>query len=119
MLASHVSPALLPFANQPGAVGLSNGLSLFALAALAWLLTYALHFFRELLVLIATGNENLRLPPEELKTARNMRNIFSIEKIEKIAVLLSDVFTHVERNANPKILFLDTGIQMNKIMKGV
>lgn len=82
-------------------------------------LTYALHFFRELLLLIATGNENLRLPPEELKTARNMRNVFSVEKIEKISVLLSSVFTYVERNAQPKILFLDTAIQMHKLMKGV
>ena len=80
-------------------------------------ITYALHFFRELLFLVATGNENLHLPPEELKTARNMSNVLSVEKIEKIAMLLSDVFTYIERNAQPKILFLDTSIAMNRLMK--
>jgi len=80
-------------------------------------LHYGLHFLREMMSLVATGNAALRLGPEELSTAQNMAKVLNFEKITQIASILNDNIYYVERNANPKILFLDTSIQLHKIMK--
>lgn len=86
-------------------------------------LHYGLHFLREMLVLIVSppivreGPGGVRLRPEELTTAQNMAKVLDFEKIAQIAGLLNDNIFYIERNANPKILFLDTSIQMHQIMK--
>ncbi len=80
-------------------------------------LRYGLHFLREFLFLKTTNTEKVRLLPTELETARKMMKVLDFEKVEKIAQLFSDCIFHVERNANPKILFLDASIQLNKIFK--
>ena len=79
---------------------------------------YCLQFMRELTALVAAGQENLRLPEEELISAKNMARVLSFPKIEQIVAILTDNAYYIERNANPKILFLDTSIQIHKIMKG-
>ena len=81
-------------------------------------LKYGLHFLRELMVLTTTGNENLRLRGEELSTALKMKSIINFNKIEPMAALFDECSYFVERNANPKILFLDASIKMNKILRG-
>lgn len=80
-------------------------------------LRYGLHFFREFLFFKTTGTENVRLLPSELETARKMNQVLDFEKVEKITQLFSDCIYHVERNANPKVLFLDASIQLNKIFR--
>lgn len=81
-------------------------------------LKYGLHFLRELMILTATGNENLRLRGEELTTALKMKTVISLNKIEPISKLFDECSYYIERNANPKILFLDASIKMNKILRG-
>ena len=81
-------------------------------------LKYGLHFLRELMVLTTTDNENLRLRGEELSTALKMKSIINFNKIEPMAALFDECSYFVERNANPKILFLDASIKMNKILRG-
>lgn len=80
-------------------------------------LHYGLHFLREMLSLVSTGSPTMRLRPEELATAQNMAKVLDFEKIAQIVGLLNDNVYYIERNANPKILFLDTSIKMHKIMK--
>jgi len=80
-------------------------------------LQYGLHFLRELLALVATGQTDLRLRADELTTAQNMGKVLNFEKISQLAGIFNDNIYYIERNANPKILFLDTSIQMNKILK--
>jgi DNA polymerase III, gamma/tau subunits len=81
-------------------------------------LHYGLHFMRELMALIAAPQSGgARLRPEELATAENMSKVLDFDKIGKITALLNDNIYYIERNANPKILFLDTSIQMHQIMK--
>ncbi|MCY7329236.1 MAG: hypothetical protein LH618_11855 [Saprospiraceae bacterium] len=80
-------------------------------------LQYGLHFLRELLALVATGQTDLRLRADELATAQNMGKVLNFEKISQLAGIFNDNIYYIERNANPKILFLDTSIQMNKILK--
>ncbi len=80
-------------------------------------LQYGLHFLREMMSLIATGNTTLRLRAEELTTAQNMAKVLDFDKITQLAALFNDNIYYIERNANPKILFLDTSIVMHKIFK--
>ncbi len=80
-------------------------------------LHYGLHFLREMLSLVSTGSPAMRLRPEELATAQNMAKVLDFDKIARIVGLINDNIYYIERNANPKILFLDTSIQMHQIMK--
>ncbi len=80
-------------------------------------LQYALHFLREYLMLKVAGQPRIRLLEEEQATARNLTKVLEFDQVELLVQLLSDCAYHVERNANPKILFLDVSVQMNKILK--
>ena len=80
-------------------------------------LRYALHFWREFLVLKTLGVERVRLRERERKTAQGMAKVIELPQLEAIIQLLDECIFHVERNAHPKILFLDTSIQINHIIK--
>jgi len=80
-------------------------------------LRYALHFMREYMALLVTGNAQVRLQPEELQTAQKLTTVIAFDQITLIAQLFDDCSYHVERNANPKVLFLDASIQMHHIIK--
>lgn len=80
-------------------------------------LRYALHFLREFMSLKLTGNQQIRLRAEELETAQKMTKVIEFVHIEQIAKLFDDCSYYIERNANPKILFLDASITLNKILK--
>ncbi len=82
-------------------------------------LRYALHFLREFTLLkMSDGQARARLQEKELQTAQNMTAVLELDQVEQLAKLFSDCSYAVERNANPKVLFLDASIQMNNIMKG-
>ncbi|MCC6463030.1 MAG: hypothetical protein IT260_21350 [Saprospiraceae bacterium] len=81
-------------------------------------LYYGLHFMRELLALLVTRNPEARLRPLELQTAQNMMNVLDFDKVTRMVEIINDNIYYVERNANPKMLFLDSSIQLNKILKG-
>jgi len=81
-------------------------------------LQYALHFMREYLYLKATGDASrLRLRPEEQKTAKNLTKVIGLEQVDAIVQLLNEYSYYIERNANPKVLFLDGSIRMHNILK--
>lgn len=80
-------------------------------------LTYALHFLREYLLLKAAGDLPVRLQETELTTAKKMTKVLELEQVEQLSKLFSDCTYAVERNANPKVLFLDASIQMKRIFK--
>jgi DNA polymerase III subunit delta' len=80
-------------------------------------LQYGLHFLREMTLLMATGNGQLRLRPDELATATNMAKVLTLEKIAQIIEIFNDNTGYIERNANPKILFLDTSIRLHQLMR--
>ena len=80
-------------------------------------LKYGLHFMREYMQLKLTGVDHVRLLPNELKTAQNLTKIIEWNQVEAITNLFNDCAYYVERNANPKILFLDASLQLNQILK--
>ena len=80
-------------------------------------LNYALHFLRELALLQVVGEEGIRLQDDELKTALNMGKVLGLGQVEQLSKLFSDCAFAVERNANPRVLFMDASIQMHHILK--
>lgn len=82
-------------------------------------LRYALHFWREFLLLSVTDNAGgkVRLPDDELASARKLLPLVAPEKIGDISELLSECMEHTERNANPRILFLDASIRLHQILR--
>lgn len=82
-----------------------------------YFLRYALHFLREYLVLKVTGSAQVRLNETEIQTANRLIKILEFDQVESIVGLLNDAIYAVERNANPKILFLDSSIKLNQILK--
>jgi DNA polymerase-3 subunit delta' len=80
-------------------------------------LLYGLHFLRELLAFTINDKDTPRLRAEELATAQNMAKVLNFDKITQIATTLNDNIYYIERNANPRILMLDTSIQIHKILK--
>jgi DNA polymerase-3 subunit delta' len=56
-----------------------------------------------------------RLAEPELASAKALGKLLSTEQIEQLARLWSDCILWIERNANPKILFLDASVQMTHI----
>ncbi|MBB4080087.1 DNA polymerase-3 subunit delta' [Lewinella aquimaris] len=80
---------------------------------------YCLHYWREFLLLSVTGNENngVRLPPAELRSATKMLPLIDHDQLAGIINLLSACAEHIERNANPKILFLDAGIRIHQLLR--
>ena len=72
---------------------------------------------REYMVLKMSSQTHVRLRNIELKTAQNLQKVIEFDQIEDIVQLLNDNAYYIERNANPKVLFLDTSIQLNKILK--
>lgn len=83
-------------------------------------LKYALHFFRELLMLSLNPNGETRLLDSEREFAQRLLKgiAFDAERLQMINQLMNDAFYAVERNANAKILFLNLSIRVAKVMKG-
>ena len=81
-------------------------------------LRYCLHYWREFLVLSVTGSERgVRLPPAELSSASKMLPLIDADQLAEIMGILSECAEHTERNANPRILFLDAGIRIHQTLR--
>ena len=65
-----------------------------------------------------SGAGNLvHLPAAELETAQKITNVMGLLQAQSIISELEKAHFHVERNANPKILFLDVSLQIIKTLK--
>lgn len=75
---------------------------------------YGLSMFREALIMSVAGEEMVRLAGDELDFIRKFSAVLSPERIELISYQLNEACTHIERNANPRIVFLDTSLSIIK-----
>jgi DNA polymerase-3 subunit delta' len=80
-------------------------------------LDYGLHFFREYLFSLITGKKNLRLNEYELSIAQKMTSLLDISKTEQLISIFNDCIGSIERNANPKILFLADSLSIGRVMR--
>jgi DNA polymerase-3 subunit delta' len=81
------------------------------------LLKYGVHLMRECLLFLAETPGLIHLPAKELEFISKFSTILNLAKAEAIANELEKAHYHIERNANPKILFLDVSLNLVKILK--
>jgi DNA polymerase-3 subunit delta' len=79
-------------------------------------LRYGINFIRECCLLLSGAGSLVHLPAKELETAQKMTNVMDVSMAQGIIIELEKAHYHVERNANPKILFLDVSLQIIKIL---
>ncbi len=80
-------------------------------------LRYGISFIRECCLLMAGAGELVHLPAAELEIAQKMTNVMTVSMNQAIIAELEKAHYHVERNANPKILFLDVSLQLINYFK--
>ena len=79
-------------------------------------LRYGISFLRECCLLQSGAEKLVHLPEAELETAKKMSLVIPILAAEAISAELEKAHYHIERNANPKILFLDVSLQLIKVL---
>lgn len=79
------------------------------------MLVYGINILRESLVANLAEGGLLRVIGEERNFAANFNKVVDVEKVSSISTQLSESHYYLERNANPKILFMNLSIQIAKI----
>lgn len=104
--------------KAPGLVAWTDDFAKLGRDAQKQFLHYALHFMRELLLLQVRPQSEIRLRPDELKTARRMAALFHWKQISELTEQFNRGILGIERNANARILLLDVSLQMHRIQQG-
>lgn len=78
---------------------------------------YGVNLMRECMLYLAHASSLIHLPPKELEFISKFSQVLNLAKAEAIANELERAQYHIERNANPKILFLDVSLILVKILK--
>jgi DNA polymerase-3 subunit delta' len=81
-------------------------------------LKYGVNYLRECCLILSGTEELVKLPPLTFETAKKLStHVLTLPMAEAIIGELEKAHYHIERNANPKILFLDVSLQLVKIIK--
>lgn len=81
------------------------------------LLLYGLTMMRETLIANYSPGNLQRLQGEELDFVKNFSKVINADKMEKITDNLNRAYYHLERNANPKILFTDLSLVIAGVIR--
>jgi len=81
-------------------------------------LKYGINFLRECGLLLSGADALVKLPPQHFEVAKKLSAyVLNLAMVEALINELEKAHYHIERNANPKILFLDVSLQLVKIIK--
>ena len=80
-------------------------------------LSYAMHMVRESLLVSYGDQEMVRLDGAELEFSQKFSPFIHQNNCEQFVNELNDAYFHIERNANPKILFLDLSFRISKLLR--
>ncbi|QNL50712.1 hypothetical protein H8S90_03690 [Olivibacter sp. SDN3] len=80
-------------------------------------LLYAIHIMREVILYKEGVAELVHLPDAEMTFVERFSPLYSTEKLEACVRIFEKTGYHIERNANPKILFLDVSLQLVLLFK--
>ncbi len=81
------------------------------------LLLYGLNILRETLVYPYTSEENVKLRGDERLFVERFSKVMQWNKVQLISEKLNEALYHLERNASPKIMFLDLSLQIAGIIR--
>ena len=102
-------PAMIDFTDEAAKWGRENQKNF---------LKYGINFLRECSLLLSGADELVKLPYQTLEVAKKLAtHVLNLEMVEALINELEKAHYHIERNANPKILFLDVSLQLVKIIK--
>ncbi len=102
-------PAMMEFTETAASWGRENQKNF---------LKYGINFLRECSLLISGADALVKLPPQIFDVAKKLAdNVLNLAMVEALINELEKAHYHIERNANPKILFLDVSLQLVKIIK--
>lgn len=79
-------------------------------------LNYALHIMRESLVLNYADVSLIRLGADEQEFVKKFSPFIHAANVERFVEELNTAHYHMERNANPKILFMDLAFKFNELL---
>ena len=82
------------------------------------MLQYGLSIIRDSLLSQNSRNDLIHSNEKDRVFADNFSKALNLIKLEKLYQLLNSSFYHLERNGNPKIIFLDTSLQISLTFKG-
>ena len=80
-------------------------------------LLYAINVMRQVILLKEQTSSLVHLTNEELDFVQKFERHYTLSQLEETICLFEDTHFHVERNANPKILFLDLSLQLVLLYK--
>jgi len=82
------------------------------------LFQYGLSIIRDSLLSQNSRNDLIHSNEKDKVFADKFSKALNLSKLEKLYKLLNSAFYHLERNANPKIIFLDISLQISITFKG-
>lgn len=80
-------------------------------------LLYAINMMRQAVLFKADMQQMIHLPEAEWDFVQKFGKHYQLGQVEETVRLLEKAYYHIERNANPKILFLDLSLQLVLIFK--
>jgi DNA polymerase-3 subunit delta' len=81
------------------------------------LFQYGLSILRDSLLIQNGAAENLNMNGKEREFISKFSKTINLNKLQKLYELMNSAFYHLERNGNPKIIFLDTSLQITSIFR--
>lgn len=81
-------------------------------------LLYALNLFRKVMLYGVDAGLIRYLPPDEMDFVQKFSKLFNQHNGALMADELNQAHYHIERNANPKIVFVDSSIQIAHYLRG-
>jgi DNA polymerase-3 subunit delta' len=80
-------------------------------------LSYSLHIIRECLVLNYAAAELVFMDGEDLSFAHKFKAFIHFNNGQELSDKLNEAHFHIERNANPKILFMDLSLGISSLLQ--
>lgn len=100
--------SLIDFADQASKWGRENQKNF---------LRYGTKLLREVMMKLSGADNLIHLPANEMEFVTRFSQSVTLAKTEALITELEKAHYHIERNANPKILFLDVSLQLVRILK--
>ena len=79
-------------------------------------LYYSTHLARECMMLNFAGDDTVRMADEQLTMLRPFAKMINYDNGFAFVDELNKAHFHIERNGNPKIVFMDLSLKMNKLI---
>jgi DNA polymerase-3 subunit delta' len=108
MCFTNKGPAIIDFVETAAKSGRENQKNFFK---------FGMKMIREVLICLSGVQDLIHLPQVEKEFILNVSKTINPAKAEAMFNELEKAHYHIERNANPKILFLDVSLQFVKILK--